>query len=149
MAPNSGTHNLARMPGGIIPDQQPGAFSLGLQLGAASGQKLGRDVTDGTPIDKAQGHLVVKRGLSRSSLPQDAIIGQHYRIGISLLPPLLDKANGFLLVLPGMRLRQGKATPPYFIQEANGPGGDLLLLRSPGQQSIASGFFVGTTDRDC
>ncbi|SRR5579885_402229 len=141
VVPNPGTHDLAVMPGGIIPDQQPSPFALGLQLVTAPVQKLRRDVTDGTPIDKAQGHLVAKRGLSRSSLPQDAITGQRFGIGISLLPPLLDKANGVLPILPGMGLRQGKATPPHFIQEANGPVGSLFLLRSPVQQSVTSCFF--------
>ena len=32
------------IPGGMIPDQQPGAFALGLQFAAAAGQKLLRDL---------------------------------------------------------------------------------------------------------
>src|SRR5579884_914897 len=84
MFPNPGAYDLTIVPGGIVPDQQPCPFALGLQLATAPVQKLGRDVTDGTPIDKAQGHLVAKRGLSRSSLPQDAITGQRFDIGISL-----------------------------------------------------------------
>ncbi len=55
---NPGAHDLTAMPGGIIPDQQPRAFSLGLQVGAAAGQKLRCDVTHRASIDKPQGHLI-------------------------------------------------------------------------------------------
>jgi hypothetical protein len=75
---NPGAHDLAAMPGGVIPDQQPGAFALGLQGGAAPGQKLCRDVTYRTPIDKAQGHLIPHRGISRTALPQDPITALEY-----------------------------------------------------------------------
>ena len=118
--PKPGTHDLTGMPGGIVPDQQPRSFPLDLQVGAAAGQKLRRDVTHGTPIDKPQGHLIPKRGISGSPLPQHAITRQRFAVGIRLLPPLLDKANQLLLILPDMCLRQSKATPPHFIQKANG-----------------------------
>src|SRR5512144_87872 len=139
--PNPGAHDLAGMPRGIIPDQQPGSFSLGLQVGAAPGQKLRRDVAHGTAIDKPQRHLVPHGGISWSSLPQHPITGQRFGVGIGLLPPLLDKANWLLLVLPGRRLRQSEATPPDLVEEANRPDERLLLLRDPAQQAVASGFF--------
>ena len=141
MFTNPGAHDLTAMPGGIIPDQQPRSFALGLQVGAAAGQKLRGDVTHRASIDKPQGHLISNGGVSRTSLPQDPITGQGFRIGVGLLPPLLDKANWFLLVLPGRRFGQRKATPPDLVEEANRPVDRLLLLRGPAQQSVASRFF--------
>jgi hypothetical protein len=145
-----GAHDLNAMPGGKIPDQQPRAFPLGLQFGAALSQTLRRDVTLRTPFDKAQGHLIPKGGVSRSSLPQDSRAGQRKRLGIGLLPPLLDTANRLLVVLPDRGLRQSKATPPDLVEEANRPDDRLVLLRGPAQHSIASGFFlvprIGTGD---
>ena len=138
---NPGAHELTAMPGGVVPDQQPCSLSLGLQCGAAPGQKLRRDVTHRTPIDKAQGHLIPLGGIRRTSLPQNPITGQGFGIGIGLLPLLLDKANRILLVLPDRRVWQSKATPPDLVEEADGPGGNLWLLRGPVQQSVASGFF--------
>src|SRR5579875_402135 len=138
---NPRAHDLTVMPGGVVPDQQPGSFALGFQFGAAPGQKLGRDVAHWSTVDKAQRHLVPHGSISRSSLPQDPITGQGFDVGIGLLPLLLDKAKRLLLILPAMRLRQRETTPPDFIQEANGPGGDLLLLGGPLQQSVASRFF--------
>jgi hypothetical protein len=145
---NPGAHDLTAMPGGIIPDQQPRAFSLGLQFGTAAGQKLRRDVTHRAPIDKPQGHLISNGGISRTSLPQDPITSQRFRIGIGLLPPLLDKANWFLLDLPGRRFGQRKATPPDLVEEANGPVDRLFLLRGQLNNRSRALFFPGTADRD-
>lgn len=54
MLSNPGTHDLADMPGSVIPDQQPGRFALSLELSTTPVQKLRGDVTDGTSADKAQ-----------------------------------------------------------------------------------------------
>src|SRR5579872_679291 len=81
---NPGAHNLAVMPRGIIPNQQPGAFTLNCQIAAAPVQKLCRDVAHRTAIDKAQRHLVPHWGISWSSLPQHAITRQRLGIGVVL-----------------------------------------------------------------
>ncbi len=53
--PDPGAHRLADMPGGIVPDQDPArAHPAPARLAAAPVQKLGRDGTDGTTLDKAQ-----------------------------------------------------------------------------------------------
>src|SRR5690348_16143253 len=75
MLTNPGAHKLAVMPGGIIPDEQPRHFALVLQLGAAPVQKLRRDVTHGTPIDKAQGHPVPNGSIGWPSLPEYPVAG--------------------------------------------------------------------------
>src|SRR5579884_1993005 len=134
-------YQLTCMPGGIVPDEQPCRFALSFQFFAALREKLCGDGTHWTPIDKPQEHLIPNGGRNLPSLPQHPITGQRFGVGIVLLPTLLNEAHRLLLVLPAMRFRQGEAAPPDFIQEADGPGGDLLLLRGPGQQSVASSFF--------
>src|ERR1700730_11176646 len=49
-----GPHDLTDMKGGVIPDQQPGGLSFGLQTGTTPFQKLSGDVTDRTTGRKAQ-----------------------------------------------------------------------------------------------
>jgi hypothetical protein len=60
---------------------------------------------------------------------------------------LLDEAKWITRALPPRCIGQGKTTPPNRIQETNGPGRGLLLLRGPAQQSVMRTFFPGTTDR--
>ena len=65
-----GSHDLADMPGSIVPDEQPGSFALSRQPFAAPVEKLGGDVAHRTPRDKAQPHLGAIRVLRGSLLPQ-------------------------------------------------------------------------------
>ena len=51
--PDPGTDDLADMPGGMIPDQEPGGFALFGQAIRAPLEKLGRDAALGTARDKA------------------------------------------------------------------------------------------------
>src|SRR2546423_13627360 len=53
-----GAHELAHMPRGIVPNEQPGGLSLGLQLLTSPLQKLRGNVADGTPRHKTQRHLI-------------------------------------------------------------------------------------------
>lgn|SRR5512135_606179 len=46
-------NKLADMPGGMIPDQEPGGFAEFRQAIRAPLEKLGRDAADGTACDKA------------------------------------------------------------------------------------------------
>src|SRR5690242_19500744 len=55
-----GPNHLAVMPGGIIPDQQPGRLARCLQPGADPLQELGGDGADRTAIDKAQRYLTAE-----------------------------------------------------------------------------------------
>src|SRR5438874_228255 len=75
MFANPGAHELAHMPGGIVPNEQPGCLSLGLQVVTSPLQKLGGDVADWASRDKTQRHLITDRLLCRSALPQNAIAG--------------------------------------------------------------------------
>lgn len=126
-----GTHDLAVMPGGIVPDQQPCVFALPFQLAAAPVEKLGRESTHRTPIDEAQRHLIAHRSLGWPTLPQHTIARQGFGIRIILLPGLFHQTNRIIARLPSMSGRQGKATPPHLIEKTNRPGARLLLLRYP------------------
>src|SRR5947207_2788837 len=134
-----GAHDQALMPGGIIPDQQPGSLALGLQLSTTPVQKLGGNVTDGTSSDKAQPHLISYRILWHALLPQDPITGHRFGIRIPFLPRLFYQAYGLILTLPGMHARQRKATPPDLIQKANSP---RWLQTSPSNQAVTCVFFT-------
>jgi hypothetical protein len=77
-----GAHDLAHMPGSIVPHEQPGRFSLGLQLVTSPLQKLRGDSADWASCHKTQRHLIADRLLCRPALPQNAITGQCFGIGV-------------------------------------------------------------------
>ena len=136
-----GANDLTDMPRGVVPDQQPGCFALSRQMLAAPVEKLGGDVTYGASGDKTQPHLVTHGIIGGTSLPKDSIAGERFGIGIAFFPGFFHQMHGLFCVLPRVHTRQGKATPPHLIEEANGP---LGLLTGPGDQPVASVFFPGT-----
>jgi hypothetical protein len=138
MLSDPGLHDLAVMPGGIVPDEQPGGFALGLQLGADPLQKLRGDGADWTPIHKTQRHLAANRISGWTVLPENPITGEGFGIRIILLPDLFHQVDWITFALPGIHIRQGKPAPPHLIQKADGPA---RLLACPGQQPIACVFF--------
>ena len=92
----------------------------------------------GRPVTK-RSHICGAVGVfGRALLPQDPVAGQGLGIGVVFAPSLLDQPHGLVRALPGMGRRQGKATPPDFIQKADGPGG---LLTGPGNQAVSCVFF--------
>lgn len=107
-------------------------------MSAAPVQKLGRDVTHGTSCDKAYPHLLSRWIIARTLLPQHPVTSQCFRVRISLLPSLLNKADRLILTLPGMQTRQRKPAPPDLILKSDGPAG--LLARSR-DQAVASVSF--------
>src|SRR6266568_1323067 len=135
---NPGAYLLADMPGGVIPDQQPGGLALGLQPCATPLQKWDGQRTHRTTRDEAKRHLAPNGIALGSLLPQDPITGQGFGIRIAFLPHLFHQAHWVLLLLPGMHARQSKATPPDLVEEANRP---VWLLTTPGNQAVACVFF--------
>src|SRR6266487_3783195 len=135
---NPGAYLLTHMPGGVIPDQQPGRLALDLQPRATVLQELGGDGTDRSPCDEAKRHLPANGLAERSLLPEDSITSQSFGIRISLLPALVHQAHRLLLILPRMHAWQGKAAPPHLVQKANRPG---WLLTAPSNQPVPCVFF--------
>ncbi len=133
-----GTDDFAHMPGGIVPNKQPGCFPLSLQLLTFPLQELRGDVADRTPGDKPQRHLIADRLFCWPALPQHAITGQRFGIGVSLVPGLLYQTNRVGFVLPGVHAGQGEATPPHLVEKANGP---VRLGAGPSNQAVACVFF--------
>ncbi len=144
MLADPSAHELADMPGGIIPNEQPGRLSLGLHLVTPPLQKLRGDVADWAPRHKTQRHPIADRLLCWSALPQNAISGQRFGVGVSLFPGLLHQTHGMVFVLPGVQARQSKATPPHLVLIANGP---MRLMTGPGDQPVARVFFADTAGR--
>src|SRR5260370_19093727 len=138
---NPDTYLFADMPGGVIPNQQPGGLALRLQSGATPLQKLGRDGADWATCDETQRHLLADRISGRSLLPKRPIAGEGFRVGIPFFPGLFHQAPRLILILPGMDARKGKPAPPYFLQKTNRPG---PLLAGPSYQPIARVFFSRT-----
>lgn len=139
-----GAHDFADMPGCVIPDQQPGFFALSSQALAAPVKKLGGNVAHGASGNKAQPHLFAYRIVGCALLPQHPIAGQCFGIRVSFFLGLLHQAYWLFLILPGVHAREGKAAPPHFVEEANGPVG---LLTGPGDQAVTSFFLTGIGGR--
>lgn len=139
-----GAHGLTLMPGGIIPDQEPVRLPFCEQTLTTPLQELGGDGAHRTSGHKAQPGPRTVRLIRSPLLPQDAITGQRFGIGIILAPDLLHQPYGLVLTLPGMHLRQRKAAPPDFIAKANRPRG---LLAGPSNQAVTRVFFAGIADR--
>ena len=55
-----GANGLAFVPGGVVPDQDQGRFSLCGQVLAARGEKIDGHGTDGTAIDKEEAEMSQK-----------------------------------------------------------------------------------------
>jgi hypothetical protein len=135
---NPGPYQLAVMPGGVLPDQQPTGLACRLQPGADPVQKLGRDGADWTPIHKTQRHLTADGISGRTLLPQDSIAGKSFWIRVILLPDLFHQMAWLVFVLPSIESGQRNPAPPHLIQKADRPAG---LLTTPGDQPLACVFF--------
>src|SRR5260370_26968685 len=133
-----GAHGLTLMAGGIIPDQEPVRLPFFEQALATPLQELGGDGAHRASGHEAQPGLRTVRLIRSPLLPEDAITGQRFGIGIVLAPGLLHQPDGLVLTLPGMHLRQRKAAPPDFIAKANRPRG---LLAGPSNQAVPRVFF--------
>jgi hypothetical protein len=138
MLSDPGLHDLAVMPGGIVPDQQKACLALCLQLGADPLQKLRGDGTHRTAIHETQRHLAADRVSGRTLLPKDPITGERFWIRIILLPDLFHQVDWIVFALPGRKRGQGKSAPPDLIQKSDRPAG---LLARPGNQPISCVFF--------
>jgi hypothetical protein len=141
---NPGANGLTLMPGGILPDQEPVGLALLEQTLAAPVQELRADRAYRSSADKTQPHLLAPGLLWGPLLPEHAITSQRFGIRVPFLEGLFDEADRMLLVLPSVHARQGKATPPHLVLEADSPG---RLLAGPGDQAVASVFLGDTVGR--
>jgi hypothetical protein len=132
------------MPGGMIPDQEPGGFAQFGQAIRAPLEKLGRDAALGAARDKASRHPIPLRFIWGSLLPEDPIASERFGSRVSLLPELFHQVQGMVSLLPGGHAGQGQATPPDLVQENDRPG---RLVARPGDQSVSCLFFAGRADQ--
>src|SRR5215212_6892519 len=51
-------HQMADVPGGVVPDQEQGVLAVGVELAAAPVEVVDGDGTDGPAIDEPEPHLV-------------------------------------------------------------------------------------------
>src|SRR5690242_9561167 len=100
-----GAYSLTLMPGGIIPDQEPVRLAFFEQAWATPLQELGGDGAHRASSHEAQPDLRAVWLIRSPLLPEDAITGQRFGIGIVLAPGLLHQPDGLVLTLPGMHLR--------------------------------------------
>lgn len=131
-----GYHQLAFVPGGVIPNQEPVLLAFFCQSLAAPLEKLHADHADRSSSDKAQPHLLPNVLQGRACLPEHSVAG----IWVALLPSLLNQPQWGILTLPGRQSGTSEARPPHFISKPNGPA---RLLTGPTDQPISCGFFLG------
>ena len=103
-----GTHGLTRMPGGVIPDQEPVGLALCEQALAAPVQELGGDGTDRSPGHEAQPRLRTVRLVGSPVLPEHTVARQRLGIRVVLAPGLLHQPYGLVKALPGVNLGSAK-----------------------------------------
>src|SRR5256884_8476711 len=93
---------FAHMPGGIVPNEQPGRFPPGLQLLTSPLQKLRGVVTHGASCHKIQRHLIADRLLCWTALPQNAIASYVFGTGVSVVAGPLHHIQRKVYVLPAL-----------------------------------------------
>src|SRR5258707_630953 len=95
-----GPHGLTRVPGGVIPDQEPMRLALLEQAFAAPLQELSRDGADWPSSDEPQPDLRAVGVIRSALLPKHAVARQRLGIGVVLAPGLLDQPHWLILTLP-------------------------------------------------
>jgi hypothetical protein len=126
---------LARVPRGVIPDEQQGSEALLRQAGAAPGQKVCRHSTDRAPGDKPELHLL---GMRWRAAYQQPVTRQGFRVGITLgTRQLLEVGDGSALD-PTMLGGLSQAAPPDFIAKAECP---RRMISGQPDQAVALFFF--------
>ncbi len=119
VAAHPSANHLTLVPRGVIPDQHESRNRLRGQLLATRGQEVDGDRADGTPIDKAQEHLVGRLGTATQ---------QHSRTGQCFWLRVLFPAFQFLQpspvipVYPAMLIGLSQPAPPDLIEETKRPG---------------------------
>ena len=137
---NPGTYQLTPMPGGIVPDQQPGGACLVLPGATTPLQKLGGDRTHRSSRDKAQRHLLADQDQQQVRVAKDAIAGQGFGIRIILFARFVpSSAAADPSLCQACKLRQSKAAPPHFVEKAQSPS--CRLLAGLHDQPVACVFF--------
>src|SRR5256885_2337550 len=86
----------------LSPHQEKIALALLCQSQTAPLQELDTDGRNRPTRHKAQPHLLAHRVADFPILPEDAITGQRFGVGIAFLPRLLNQTDRALTVLPGM-----------------------------------------------
>jgi hypothetical protein len=120
MRADPGSHGLALVPRGVIPDQSESCHALCSEALATPGQKVGGDGADGAPIDEPQPQLA---GLERAMTHQQAITGQGFRVGIVLGTLQFLQLGHTMRLRPAMLVGLGESAPPDLVGIAKRPGG--------------------------
>ena len=138
--PEPGPDGLADVPGRVIPDQQQGGLSRGVQLLATPVQEVRADGADWTSIHKAEQHLIGRLAVvAQPHASQQSIAGQCLGIRIVLGTGLFDQAHRGVVGLPGVQVRCGQPAPPDLVAEAQHPG--RVRLGKPNQ--AVTTLFLG------
>src|SRR5690606_16103881 len=111
-----GTHLLADVPGGIVPDQTPHARALSGQSLADPFEKRRRHVRDRAPRDEAQQHLVLA-----SLFEKHPVAGERLRLMVGFVAVSADETQRATLIGPTVHRRLGEAAPPDLIDVAEHP----------------------------
>src|SRR5581483_6996852 len=95
-------HDLTGMPGGMVPDQQPGTLAVCLKPGTDPLQELGGDGAHRASIHKTERHQAAERISGRTLLPKNPVPGQSLWIRIMFLPHLFHQVDRIFFALPSI-----------------------------------------------
>src|SRR5713226_5733480 len=135
VAAHPSANHLPLVPRGVIPDQHESRNRLRRKLLATRGQEVDGDRADGTPIDKAQEHLVGRLG---TTTQQHSITGQCFWISVFFPAFEFLQPSPVILIYPAMLIGLSQPAPPDLIEETERPG---RMGQYQTDQAIPSGFF--------
>ena len=116
-----GTHSIACVPTGVVPDHCQNRLVQLLDFLAAPLQKLNGDVAHGSSINETQEHFLKVQSIACHPPQKNAIAGQGFWIRILFLFGLLYQSHRLSSFAPGRQVRLGKAAPPGFVLKAPNP----------------------------
>ena len=108
VAAHPSANHLTLVPRGVIPDQHESRNRLRRKLLATRGQEVDADPASGTPIDKAQEHLVGRLGTTQ----EHSITGQCFWLSVLFSAFEFLQPSPLIPVYPAMLIGLSQPAPP-------------------------------------
>ena len=128
----------AKVPGGIVPQQEQRLLAQGLQLATDPRQESGGHPTDRAALHKAQPDLLLGWGGRGMPAYQQSIAGQGLGVWVIFGNRLLHQTPGTTRIRPGVQAGVSQPAKPGLILEAQSP---VWMSGRQANQSVPSSFF--------